>query len=335
MKKRIGFIVAVVLAAAIAVSCVCIAVLGRENPAPNAAGDGVISVALSDANVRKGESFDVNINVLSNPGIISMKLEVEYDTSCLTLIGVDDKGVLGDHSFSTVYSSPFLMLWSNGAATENITATGSIATLHFKANDGYTGEKQTAVKVTASGTNDIFDIDMSRGGITLRMTGGNISIRDNVSHSIRAEKTADQSETGAYQSAGLRFRASVDDDDAVGATEIGFAVIRTKDVTDGWYKRDASAAGVLSAFAYNKQENINIVYNDADGYNDYQLVLTGLTREGVSDRNLKNTEFSVYMWIRYSADSGKEEYTYIDLGSASYASVLEEYKAAGIDITGY
>lgn len=334
MKKRVGFVVAVAVAAAIAVSCVCVAVLGRENPAQSVGGK-VISVALSDANVRKGESFDVNVNVLSNPGIISMKLNVEYDASCLTLTGVDDKGVLGNYSFGTVYSSPYVMLWSNGAATENITATGSVATLHFKANSDYSGDRETKIKVTASGSNDIFDIDMSRGGLTLEATDGNVSIRDNVAHSIRAEKSADQSETGAYQSAGLRFRASVDDDDAVGATEIGFAVVRTKDVSDGWYKRDASAAGVLSAFAYSKQENINIVYNDADGYNEYQLVLTGLTREGITDRNLKSTEFSVYMWIRYSADSGKEEYKYIDLGSASYVSVFEEYKAAGIDVSGY
>ena len=91
----------------------------------------------------------------------------------------------------------------------------------------------------------------------------------------------------------------------------------------------------MSAYAYNKQDGTNIVYNDADGYTEYQLILTGLTRDGVLDRNLKNTSFSVYMWIRYSSESGREEYEYIDLGAASYASVLEEYKDAGIDTIGY
>ena len=41
------------------------------------------------------------------------------------------------------------------------------------------------------------------------------------------------------------------------------------------------------------------------------------------------------MWIRYSSESGRGEYEYIDLGAASYTSVLEEYKDAGIDTTGY
>ena len=45
------------------------------------------------------------------------------------------------------------------------------------------------------------------------------------------------------------------------------------------------------------------------------------------------------MWIRYDNNAlygaNNREYTYRDLGTTSYASVLAEYTAAGIDTTGY
>lgn len=334
MKKRIRYIVALIVVAAVAVSCICVAAVSRLGQNPKSGSDKLV-VKVSDASVKKGDSFDVSVNLQSNPGLISMKLTVEYDSTYLTLVGADDMGKLGDHAFASSFESPYTMLWSNGSATENITVTGNIATLHFKANDNYTGEKQTEIKVSAPGSNDIFNINMSRGSISLESVNGTVSVRDFVSHSIRAEKSAAESGTGKYQSAGLRFRTSVDDADFADATEIGFAVIRSSDAAGEWYKKDSTTAGVISAYAYNKQDGTNIVYNDADGYTEYQLILTGLTRDGVLDRNLKNTSFSVYMWIRYSSESGREEYEYIDLGAASYASVFEEYKGAGIDTTGY
>ena len=178
----------------------------------------------------------------------------------------------------------------------------------------------------------------------------NIQITDmKVGHSIRAEKSAEESGTGAYQSAGLRFRGTISDADLVGATEVGFAVMRVSDrdaLSGGrntwWYSRNNPAdltKGAKWAYAYNAEQGIDVVYNDADGYKDFQLILTGLTRDGVTDKNLKDTEFCVYMWIRYADDAKygeyNREYTYRDLGTASYASVLAEYTAAGIDTTGY
>lgn len=178
----------------------------------------------------------------------------------------------------------------------------------------------------------------------------NIQITDmKVGHSIRAEKSAEESGTGAYQSAGLRFRGTISDADLVGATEVGFAVMRVSDrdaLSDGrngwWYSRNNLAdltKGAKWAYAYNAEQGIDVVYNDADGYKDFQLILTGLTKDGVTDKNLKDTEFCVYMWIRYDNNAlygaDNREYTYRDLGTASYASVLAEYTAAGIDTTGY
>lgn len=178
----------------------------------------------------------------------------------------------------------------------------------------------------------------------------NIQITDmKVGHSIRAEKSAEESGTGAYQSAGLRFRGTISDADLVGATEVGFAVMRVsdRDALSGnrngwWYSRNNLAdltKGAKWAYAYNAEQGIDVVYNDADGYKDFQLILTGLTKDGVTDKNLKDTEFCVYMWIRYDNNAlygaNNREYTYRDLGTASYASVLAEYTAAGIDTTGY
>ena len=178
----------------------------------------------------------------------------------------------------------------------------------------------------------------------------NIQITDmKVGHSIRAEKSAEESGTGAYQSAGLRFRGTINDADLIGATEVGFAVMRVTDRDNlsgnrnaWWYSRSNLSdltKGAKWAYAYNAEQGIDVVYNDAEGYKDFQLILTGLTRDGVTDKDLKDTEFCVYMWIRYADDAkygeNNREYTYRNLGTASYASVLAEYEAAGIDTTGY
>lgn len=90
---------------------------------------GTLSLTPSVTEVAAGTEFTVNVNVDSNPGITYLQLSVEYDTG-LTLTGVTDGGII-----SGKQHSGNLLTWQNGTAEENITATGTVATLAFKVDE--------------------------------------------------------------------------------------------------------------------------------------------------------------------------------------------------------
>ena len=89
-----------------------------------------ITVANVTGNV--GDYVDVPISITDNPGIITMRLNIEYDGAALRLVNVVDNGVLGAQYHSDNYASPYTLFWENGTARENICYNGKIATLRFE-----------------------------------------------------------------------------------------------------------------------------------------------------------------------------------------------------------
>ena len=90
MKKRV---LSVVLAVAMMVACFVVAPVSGVS----AETAKTISVEATKVDAMPGDTVTVDVNITSNPGIIAMRLLVEYDTSVLTLIGAEDK------SYGVVY----------------------------------------------------------------------------------------------------------------------------------------------------------------------------------------------------------------------------------------
>ena len=92
----------------------------------------VPSINVSSASGNVGDIVEVNIGLSENPGIIAMRLGVEYDESTLRLVGVVDDGNLGEAYHRNVYSSPHTLLWANGVSDTNFNYSGDVVTLWFE-----------------------------------------------------------------------------------------------------------------------------------------------------------------------------------------------------------
>lgn len=109
-----------------------------------AAEDPTLSVSQETA--APGETVTVDISLASNPGLVTMQLQVEYDESVLTLTEVQDKGQLGSAMHNPTLTSPYILRWANNTAAEDITANGTVVTLVFEvAADAPAGEYPISV----------------------------------------------------------------------------------------------------------------------------------------------------------------------------------------------
>ena len=90
-----------------------------------AAGSG--SLSMGSASGNPGDTVTLNVNLSSNPGLVTMTIRVSYDPSVLQLTGVSNPGLLVGAQLSSNYGSPYTISWVDGATTTNNTKTGTIA----------------------------------------------------------------------------------------------------------------------------------------------------------------------------------------------------------------
>ncbi len=150
MKRIFKSLVSTTLVLAVMVACFVFAPVSTVSAAETIAIKGVETVS--------GDTVTVDINITSNPGIVSMRLFVDYDTSALTLVGVTDNGKFTTKQFADTYGNGYTMLWTDGATTANKTFTGSVATLTFSVNDGVEDLTGAFVTLYTKKTNDILRI---------------------------------------------------------------------------------------------------------------------------------------------------------------------------------
>ena len=92
-------------------------------------------IVVNSVKGREGATVSVAISLKNNPGIASMRLKVDYDSSALTLVGVNDLGVLGSQLHSDQYTDPYVLCWANDTVTQNFTHNGEVVVLTFKIQD--------------------------------------------------------------------------------------------------------------------------------------------------------------------------------------------------------
>ncbi len=136
----------------------------------------------------------------------------------------------------------------------------------------------------------------------------------NVMNSIRYEIKGED-----YQSAGLRFRATLPEGVAAAADDYGFvAVPAALATTADWYKAenwDTNASNALHKSAKGKH------YGDDE--NTYQLLLSGLTvLDGAKNDVALETQIVAKMYVKNG-----DEYTYYDVNVTSYKEVKAAYRS--------
>lgn len=141
----------------------------KEIPNPNGA-----KITVDNKTVIIGNMVEVAVKLENNPGIASMTLRVNYDSSAMKLISVTDSGKLGTAVHSDNYSSPYTLCWVNDTATENFTANGTIVTLKFQIlDDAVVGSYPVAVSYGYDNY-DIYNTDVEK--VKFDTVNGNISI---------------------------------------------------------------------------------------------------------------------------------------------------------------
>lgn len=84
--------------------------------------------------VKTGDTFTVKIGIENNPGIISLRFNVEYDMDKLALVGYTDTKLIKKLvKPAPKVSSPYIFYWTNGSAEENSYANGTVIELRFEA----------------------------------------------------------------------------------------------------------------------------------------------------------------------------------------------------------
>jgi len=200
------------------------------------------SVNVSGASGRVGDIVDVNISVTDNPGIVAMRLGVNYDDSVLRLVDVIDNGNLGQEYHRNVYSSPYTLFWVNGGSPTNFDYSGEVATLRFEILSQTAG---TPVSVSyAGGDGDILNFD--RKSVYFEVNDGYVS----------ALPSNEITLIGAFPTASVKVLSGNKNDLTITVTET---------YSDGSIKKITETVSINSNAAGSYRVGRYVVYVDTKG----------------------------------------------------------------------
>ena len=127
----------------------------------------VLTVSMPCLEAKAGDLLEIPLSISNNSGMISIKVNVSYNASVLSLekIGAGDfKGV----SFSPLTNNPITVNWIDSLHGNN-TTNGRLALLTFRVKESsFVGE--TPLTITAN-ADDVFDNDFGSVPFTLKNGG--------------------------------------------------------------------------------------------------------------------------------------------------------------------
>lgn len=162
--------IAAVLSVMIFATAVPMTILAADDP----------TITVSKVTASAGDTVDVAIDISNNPGIISMLLNVSYDSN-LTLTAVKNGTVLNGatHNTNALTANPYTLSWGDDTATENNTKNGTIVTFSFAVSENATGE--LPITVTYDNSNyAIYDMDFNLVDFTI--TNGSVTVEGSQAH---------------------------------------------------------------------------------------------------------------------------------------------------------
>ena len=166
MKKKISIALALVLALSLMVTQFALTTSAL-------AENGTFEVSVSNTTASAGdENVVLTLTVDENPGIVSLDMEIEYDTNALEFVSATNGTALSKPTFQDTYTSPFHFTWDDSAALTEMTGTGTLATLTFNVKS--TAEAGTYNITLKDGSVECYDFNIddvdfefAPGGITV------------------------------------------------------------------------------------------------------------------------------------------------------------------------
>ena len=145
------------------------------------------TLKINPMSVKKGQKFNVDFNLTNNPGIASLKVKVNYDTTLLKLVQVKYNSKWGGNSQQLqILKSPFILNWFNGA--ENFKGDDVFATAKFEVIATQEETVDTTFDITYD-NEDIFNINEENVGLKLDI--GSITINNQMGGKVLLEMSND------------------------------------------------------------------------------------------------------------------------------------------------
>ncbi len=154
----------------------------KEAPDPYSA-----KILVENKNAIIGNTVEMAVKLENNPGIASMTLKVNYDSSAMQLISVTDAGKLGTSVHSDNYASPYTLCWVNDTAKENFTENGTIVILKFLILDNaVVGNYPISISYDYDNF-DIYNIDVEK--VKFNTVSGSITVSNVLIGDVNSDGT--------------------------------------------------------------------------------------------------------------------------------------------------
>lgn len=143
------------------------------------AAEGIkLTAQKVEAELTTGATVKVAINITENPGIVSGKVTVNYDSTALEFVKADflatAKG-LGDSGDSNLNKpGVYVLVFGKDTATANTTFTGKAFELTFKVLDGATA-REYPITLTTNSKYDFLNLDAN--GVAFQADNGSITLK--------------------------------------------------------------------------------------------------------------------------------------------------------------
>lgn len=197
LKKALS----IILGLAIMLSCVA----GMQ---VSVAAEGTVALSVGEATVADGV-VTVPVVVDANAGFQSLAVTVSYDDAVLDLVSAEKNAKFGATddvaAFGPYDANPFKMMWAYAYSTENVTATGTIATLTFNLVDADAEATDITLAVTeawdvagnevAATTAEKETVDLVTGPVedaTLVVRDAMVSVTETLNARIRVRRSVVQ-----------------------------------------------------------------------------------------------------------------------------------------------
>ena len=133
------------------------------------------AIKASSTTVAQGKEFSLTLTLTNNPGLVSLRTELDYNDDYFKVVKVTDAGILGTKYFSDdLTNSPLELFWTK-PLNSNITKNGKIVTVTFECDeDTPAGKYKFTPKLDEA---DVVNYKLQEIGDNFELTAGTVTVK--------------------------------------------------------------------------------------------------------------------------------------------------------------
>lgn len=165
------------------VICFLLSVLFLAAWMPGTYAADAATVSVGTVSGHAGETVTVPVQMTGNPGLVAMRLYVQYDAAKLRLVGAQDKGLFGtgnDYFGNDLAENPYTLLWEDALARADYTGDGLLAELQFRIiDDAQPGTVGITLMMDQGST-----FNMGLQNVSITRQNGTVQITENTQYTV-------------------------------------------------------------------------------------------------------------------------------------------------------